>query len=87
MALSRTFDCKTDELDKILDEVRKLGAVVEGNPSSGTLTGQTPLGAFEGTYAHDGQQVTLTITKKPALIPDAFLENRLDEMARKYSTE
>jgi len=84
MALSRTFACNPAEMDKILDEVRKLGAIVDGDPAGGTLTGQTPLGAFEGSYAHDGQQVTLTITKKPALVPDGFLESRLDEMARKY---
>lgn len=87
MTLSRTFACSADEVGEILDEVRKLGARVEGDTASGNLGGDTPLGRFEGIYAHDGERLTLTITKKPVLVPDSFLESRLDEIARKYGRE
>jgi hypothetical protein len=84
MALTRTFKCSPQDLSRILEEVKSLGASVEGDARSGRLVGDTLMGHFEGTYEHDGESLTLAITKKPALIPESFLAGRLDEMARKY---
>ncbi len=87
MALTRTFRCDATVVTRILDEVRKLGATVEGDEQSGQLTGQTFLGRFAGTYAYDGSQLTLEITEKPAAIPDTVLASRLDDMARRHGLD
>ena len=87
MALTRTFRCDASVVTRILDEVRKLGAEVEGDDTSGRLLGQSFLGRFAGTYAYDGAQLTLEITEKPAAIPDTMLAKRLDDMARRHGLD
>ena len=87
MALSKTFPCDAAAVSRILGEMKSLGAEVEGDDRSGKLVGDTMMGHFEGTYEHDGTNLTLAITKKPALIPESFLQGRLDELARKYGGE
>lgn len=84
MALSKTFRCSPENAKKALAEMESLGANVEGNASGGTLRGDTLMGHFEGTYLHDGENLTLTITKKPPLIPESFLQGRLDDLAKRY---
>jgi hypothetical protein len=84
MALSKTFPCDAAAVGKILGELKSLGAEVEGSEQEGKLVGNTMMGHFEGTYRHDGTNLTLAITQKPALIPESFLQGRLDELARKF---
>ena len=87
MAVSRVFTCGSENLARFLDEIRGFGIRVEGDAAAGRLIGDTPMGQFEGTYAHDAGRLTLTVTQKPALVPDSFLESRLDELARRYGME
>ena len=87
MALSKTFKCDADKLSRILEEVKTFGVQVQGDDKTGKLVGETMMGHFEGTYAYDGENLTLTITEKPAMIPESFLEGRLEEMVKKYSSE
>ena len=84
MSLTRTFACSTDNVRHALDQLKALGARIEGDAGSGTLAGQTPIGHLAGSYAHDGRNLTLTITEWPALIPLSFLENKLDDLIRRY---
>ncbi len=87
MALLRTFKCGPGELGKILSRLEEMGAEVRGDETSGELIGDTFLGRFEGTYVLENEQLTLTITKKPAMIPDSMLEKQLDKMAREHSAD
>ncbi len=87
MTLSTTFPCDAASVGKILSELKSLGAEVQGDDRSGKLVGNTMMGHFEGTYEHDGTSLTLSITQKPALIPESFLQGRLDELARKFGGE
>ncbi|MFQ5767216.1 MAG: hypothetical protein ACE5ID_04455 [Acidobacteriota bacterium] len=82
--LSRRFRCEASTVGSILEEVKALGATVEGDEHSGKLVGQTFIGRFEGTYHHDGEHLTLTITQRPSVISDDLLSNRLDELAQRY---
>ena len=87
MALSRTFPCSPAVVARILEEVSKLGARVEGDDSSGKLTGDTFLGHFAGTYSYEGGRLTLEITAKPDAIPESLLARRLDEVARRHGLD
>jgi len=85
--LTRTIRCTPSAVEKILQEVRKLGAQVEGDDRSGLLGGQTFLGRFAGRYDYDGQRLTLVITEKPAAIPESLLAERLDDLARRHGLD
>lgn len=84
MELTRTIRCTAPAVEKILQEVHKLGAQVEGDDRSGLLVGQTILGRFAGRYDFDGERLTLVITEKPAAIPESLLADRLDDLARRH---
>jgi hypothetical protein len=87
MSLTRTFPCSPEKVRQALEQLKGLGARIEGDAASGTIAGQTPIGRLEGSYAHDGRSLTLTISSWPALIPTQFLEDKLDEMIRRYGGE
>lgn len=84
MSLSRTFPCSAGQVSRLLDMVREFGAHVEGDAQAGRLAGDTFMGRFEGTYAWQADQLTLTITRRPPLVTEAFLNARLDDMARRF---
>ena len=84
MSLSRTFPCSADQVGRLLDMVREVGAQVEGDERTGRLAGDTFMGRFEGTYDWQPEQLTLTITRRPPLVTEAFLQARLDDMARRF---
>lgn len=74
--MSKTFTVtipaeEDDFLDNTRRAVESLGATLEGDDSSGSFSGR----GVEGTYAVDGDQVTVTITKKPTLAPWPLIEN------------
>lgn len=39
-----------------------------GNENSGNFKGSTPVGGFEGSYAIQGDDIIVTIDKKPMLV-------------------
>jgi hypothetical protein len=87
MAASKTFRCGESRFQDILRELQSLGARVEGSEQAGTLAGETILGRFEASYSHDGDELTVTVTRKPSLVTDSFLQERLDKLAHKYGAE
>ena len=50
--------------------VEAMGATLEGDEKAGFFAGR----GIEGTYAVEGDQVTIQITKKPALAPWPLIE-------------
>ncbi len=87
MELTRIIRCDATAVSKILQEVRKLGAQVDGDEISGRLVGQTFLGRFAGRYDYNGERLTLVITEKPAAIPESLLADRLDDLARRHGLD
>jgi hypothetical protein len=74
--MSRTFTVTIPpEDDNFLENTRSaveaMGAVLEGDEKAGTFAGK----GVEGEYSVEGDQVTVTITKKPALAPWPIIEN------------
>ncbi|MFQ5669313.1 MAG: hypothetical protein ACE5HD_02195 [Acidobacteriota bacterium] len=86
MDLSTTFKCDAGRVPDIIKDLKALGAEVQGDGRSGTLKGATLVGIFEGAYRHDGESLTLTITRAPAALPPSFLKDRLRDVARRYGT-
>ena len=84
MALSRTFKCGAEDLARLLDELKGLGAQVEGDERAGRLAGDTIVGRFEGTYEHDGDSLTIQVTAKPSLIPEKVIESQMDDLIRRF---
>jgi hypothetical protein len=75
---SRRYRCSPARLRSALDEVRRLGATVEGSESEGTVRVDTPLGRVEGEYTFDGEQLEVTLTRHPAMVPAGLVWQRLD---------
>ena len=83
MAASKTFRCGESRFKDILGELQSMGAQVQGDERAGMLSGDTILGRFEASYSLDGDKLTVTVTRKPGLVSDSFLQERLDKLARK----
>ncbi len=58
-------------LENTRSAVEAMGATLDGDEKAGTFSGR----GVEGNYSVDGDQVTVTITKKPALAPWPIIEN------------
>ena len=59
-------------------EAARVGATVTGDDTEGTIRATAPGGMeVEATYATAGPLLVLTITKKPAFVPDALIEGAL----------
>lgn len=74
----------TTDLAAVLDRVRSQitggGGQFDGDQQSGTFSGEVPvMGGFEGQYEVSGDQITITITEKPFLIPCSVIETRIRE--------
>ena len=84
MSISRTFSGVTDE---ILDRMKALGRAeydIVYDPPEGpvsTATSQTPLGECVIEFVHDPAkaELTLTLVKKPWLLPESVLWNGFSE--------
>ena len=72
--MCRSFTVTIPPDDDFLGNTRRavegMEATLEGDEKSGTFAGR----GIEGHYSVEGDQVTVTITKKPALAPWAIIE-------------
>ena len=59
-----------DFLENTRRSVEAMGATLEGDDKAGTFSGR----GVEGEYRIEGDQVTVTITKKPTLAPWPLIE-------------
>lgn len=76
----RSWRCSPHALGRLLQELSDDGVVVEGGPGEGRVAAPTPLGDVEGRYLYDGQTLTVTITRKPGLVPIDMIWDRLDRL-------
>ena len=73
--MSKTFTVTippddADFLGNTRRAVEAMGATLDGDDKVGTFAGR----GVEGEYSVEGDQVTVTITKKPALAPWPIIE-------------
>jgi hypothetical protein len=58
------------------------GGSFTGNSTEGNFKAQTPLGSIEGSYKVEGQQILLSVTKKPFLLSCSRIEKELSSVMR-----
>ncbi len=77
---TRAWRCGPGPFHAALEELRGLGGRVEGSESEGSLAADTPAGRLEGRYRFDGDTLTVTVTRKPALVPVEMIWSRIERV-------
>jgi hypothetical protein len=58
------------------------GGAFAGDVAAGNFKARTAIGSIQGSYEIEGQQIILTITKKPFLLTCNRIEKELTSMLR-----
>ncbi len=88
--MSRTFthtvqSTPSELLNALKEELAKQGGIrFNGDKSSGTISGKGFAGEYSLTQGSDGTRLTLTITKKPFIVPWGMIESAIEKEARKW---
>jgi hypothetical protein len=62
-------------LQRVKNEIESRGGTFTGDVTGGSASGSIPLlGHFAATYAVAGDQVTITVTQRPLLLPCATIK-------------
>lgn len=77
---ARSWRCGPGAVERALEEFRRVGGTVAGSGSEGTLSVSTPLGRVEGRYLFDGEELTVTVTTRPSMLPLEMIWNRVDRI-------
>lgn len=64
-------------LSRAKQEIEGSGGSLMGNGTQGEFSAKTPIGSIRGFYQVEGQQIILTITKKPLLLSCKKIEKEL----------
>ena len=65
-------------INKVKEAVAKQsGATFNGDTSKGSFSGSTAVGTVEGNYTVNGNNVSITITKKPFVVPQSTVESKI----------
>lgn len=64
-------------LRRAKQEIEKSGGTFGGDASRGEFQAKTPIGSIQGSYEIAGQEIALTITKKPLLLSCNRIEKEL----------
>ncbi|WP_294822516.1 hypothetical protein [uncultured Flavobacterium sp.] len=73
---------KSQLLNKIKNTVGDKGKVA-GNEQQGNFEGETPVGSFAGSYTIDGDNINITITKKPFLVSTGMIKDEFEKALKK----
>ena len=92
MPSSRTFSGVTLEILSRMKEFGRAEYAIVYDPPEGpvsTATSQTPLGECTIEFAHDAEksELTLTLVKKPWLLPEGLLWNGFSETLERCRKE
>jgi hypothetical protein len=69
---------KSQLLNKIKSTIGDKGQFA-GDESRGDFEGNTPLGKFAGSYAINGDDITITINKKPFLVSTGRIKEEFEK--------
>lgn len=69
---------KQELLNKIRSTVGTKGSL-SGNEQQGSFEGSTPVGSFEGSYVIAGDDITITISKKPFLVSNGRIQEEFEK--------
>jgi len=72
-----------ETLSRLLAEARKVGVHIEGDDQQGSFSGHQA----RGHYQIHGQRLTITVTEKPWLFPEAMIRNVARERAPEWGLE
>ncbi|MGI8635403.1 MAG: hypothetical protein ACR2KZ_08370 [Segetibacter sp.] len=64
-------------LKRAKQEIERGGGDFDGNFRQGNFQAKTPIGSVSGSYEIEGQQISLSIAKKPLLISCKRIEKEL----------
>lgn len=73
---------KAGLLNKIKNTVGDKGTL-NGNEQQGKFTGSTPIGSFEGSYTINGDDINITIDKKPFLVSHDRIKDEFEKALKK----
>jgi len=73
---------KSELLNKIKSTVGSQGQL-EGDDSLGVFEGSTPVGKIEGSYRINGDDITITIDKKPFLVSESRIQDEFEKALKK----
>lgn len=73
---------KKDLLNKIRNTIGDRGNFA-GDEQHGNFEGNTPLGSFAGSYAINGDDIAITIDKKPFLVSNSRIQEEFEKALKK----
>ena len=76
-----TFNYPGDKeklLFKIKNAIGNKGSLI-GNEQQGNFKGSTPIGSFEGDYTINGNDIVVTIHKKPFLVSNSRIRDEFEK--------
>lgn len=69
---------KSQLIGKIKQAVGSKGSL-SGNEQQGNFEGSTPIGSFQGSYTIAGDNITVTIDKKPFLVSNSRIKDEFEK--------
>ncbi|WP_297333200.1 hypothetical protein [Flavobacterium sp.] len=73
---------KAGLLNKIKSTIGDKGKLA-GDEQQGSFEGSTPVGKFEGSYAIAGDDITISISKKPFLVSTNRIKEEFEKALKK----
>lgn len=68
-----------DIIINVKSKIEKEGGSFTGNESEGNFNLPTPVGAIEGNYSVNDNELKIDITKKPMMLPCSMIESELEK--------
>jgi hypothetical protein len=68
-----------ETINKVKMQIEKEGGNFTGNETEGNFNLPTPVGAIEGNYSVNGNELKIEISKKPAILPCSMIESELEK--------
>lgn len=73
---------KSQLLNKIRNMIGDKGRL-SGDDQQGNFEGSTPVGSFQGSYNIEGDDITITIDKKPFLVSHSRIRDEFEKALQK----
>ena len=78
----QTYTYEVENISTTLDSIRKKAseknAIVDGDNSAGTITGN----GITSNYSVEGNTISITVTEKPSFIPWEIVEKKLNDYVK-----